>query len=229
MLRIYGVPFSVHTRKVIVAAIEKNLDYELRVVVPINPATVPPDWARLSPTGKIPVMEDGDVRLADSTVICAHLDRAYPAKPVYPAARADYVRALWLEEYCDGTVFPQVVHPLFHQTFVAPKVHQRKPDQAAVDAVLREALPRVFGYLDSEVGDGFAADAVFSVADIAIVSNLTTYQYLGFALDRRTFPRLAAYYERTARHPSLLSALRAEQATVESMGLENAFMAPLLD
>lgn len=39
MLRIYGVPISVHTRKVIVAAIEKELAYEIVPAVPVIPVS----------------------------------------------------------------------------------------------------------------------------------------------------------------------------------------------
>src|SRR5262245_3748137 len=75
MLTIHGVPISVHTRKVIVTAIDKGLAYRNEPVIPFNP---PPGWERLSPTGKIPVAVEGDVSLCDSTVICAWLDRAHP-------------------------------------------------------------------------------------------------------------------------------------------------------
>lgn len=52
MLRIYGVPFSVHTRKVIITAIEKKLPYENEAVIPFNP---PPGWSD-SPMWGTPVL-----------------------------------------------------------------------------------------------------------------------------------------------------------------------------
>ena len=54
MLRIYGVPISVHTRKVIVAAIAKGLAHEVVPVVPVIPDNPPPNWRELSPTGTPP-------------------------------------------------------------------------------------------------------------------------------------------------------------------------------
>lgn len=53
-IKVYGVPFSVHTRKVIVALRLKGIPYEVVPVVPVNPATLPKDWRRISPTGLIP-------------------------------------------------------------------------------------------------------------------------------------------------------------------------------
>src|SRR5262245_39151688 len=123
MLKIYGVPVSVHTRKVIVAAIEKDLPFENEPVIPFNP---PAGWAELSPTGKIPVARDGDLVLRDSSVICAYLERAHPHAPLYPAAAADYARALWYEEYADSTLFPAVVHGLFFQKVIRPGMLNEK-------------------------------------------------------------------------------------------------------
>ena len=43
MLKIYGVPISVHTRKVIVAALHKGLSFEVIPVVPVIPDKLPPN------------------------------------------------------------------------------------------------------------------------------------------------------------------------------------------
>ena len=70
MITIHGVPLSVHTRKAIVTAILKDIDYKFEVVIPVMPDNPPPNWRALSPTGLIPAMQDGDFTLADSTAIC---------------------------------------------------------------------------------------------------------------------------------------------------------------
>ena len=143
MLKIYGVPISVHTRKVIVAARLKQLPFEVVPVVPVIPDNPPPDWRSLSPTGKIPVLQDGDFTLADSAAICAYLERKQPQPPLYPAdIRATHGHALWLEQYAGGTVFRDVVHPLFHEAFVHPKIKGIATDPARIDAVLTTWCPR---------------------------------------------------------------------------------------
>ncbi len=48
MLKIYGVPISVDTRKVIVAAIAKGLAHEVVPVVPVIPGNPPPNRRELS-------------------------------------------------------------------------------------------------------------------------------------------------------------------------------------
>ena len=41
---------------------------------------------KLSPTGLIPAVSDGDFTLADSAAICAYLERLHPDHPLYPQA-----------------------------------------------------------------------------------------------------------------------------------------------
>lgn len=221
MLRIYGVPISVHTRKVIVAAIEKKLPYHNEPVIPFKP---PVGWDRLSPTGKIPVIRDGDVDVADSSVICAYLERTQPTPPLYPAETRAHVRALWFEEYADGTVFREVVHGLFFQTVIRPKLLGESTDTAVVEAIQAQAMPRVFGYLEESLAGDHLVDGRFSIADIALISNLINYNYLGFRIDGRRFPKLAAYFARQLRHPSIAAALAGEQAAASGMGLDRSFL-----
>ena len=183
MLKIYGVPISVHTRKVIVVAIAKDLPHE-----------VVPDLERLSPE---------------------------PA--LYPQPAREYALALCLEQYA-GALFREVVHPLFQETVVHPKMRDVATDQKRVDDVLNRAMPETFGYLDSVAGECFLAGKFMSIADIAVASNLTNYQYIGFDLDRRRFPSLAALYDRTVRQPAMREALRREEPVVASMGLRDDFL-----
>jgi glutathione S-transferase len=221
MLKIHGVPISVHTRKVIVAALEKKLPYQNEPIIPFNP---PPGWDRLSPTGKIPVVTDGDLTLADSSVICAYLERQHPSPALFPRETADYVQALWFEEYADGTVFRDVVHGLFFQNVIRPKILKQETDESAVDAILGRAMPKVFGYLEGALKGDYLAGGRFTIADVAVTSNLVNYHYLGYGIDPQRYPRLASYFARLCRHPSIAAALAAEQPVAAGMGLDRAFL-----
>ena len=221
MLKIYGVPISVHTRKVIVAAIEKGVKFQNDPVIPFNP---PPGWHTLSPTGKIPVARDGEAVLRDSSVICAYLERVHPQPPLYPAEPLPFARALWYEEYADGTLFREVVHGLFFQRIIRPGLFAEKTDDAAVAAILDGTLPKVFGYLDDALGEEALEGGRFGVADIALASNLINFHYLGYDVDRRKYPRLAASFDGWLRRPAIRTALGAEQAFAASMNLDTSFM-----
>jgi glutathione S-transferase len=173
MLKIYGVPISVHTCKAIVVAIAKNLLHEVVPVVPVLPNNPPPNWRDLSPTGLIPVLTDEDFRVPDSAAICAYLDRMQPEPPIYPKAPRDYAQALSLEQYA-GALFRGVVSPLFHEVFVHPKVHNIPTDQTKINEILAKTVPDMFSYLDCVIKQDYLVASSFSIADISIVSNLVT-------------------------------------------------------
>lgn len=221
MLKIYGVPISVHTRKVIVAALEKGLPYQNEPVIPFKP---PAGWDRLSPTGKIPVVSDGDFDLADSSVICSYLEREHPRPALYPSETRAHMRALWLEEYADGTVFREVVHGLFVQNVIRPKLLGQATDRTAIEAIQAEAMPRVFGYLDRQIDGEHLAGERFGIADIAVASNLINYHYLGYRIEPR-FANLAAWFKSALRWPALAKALAAEEPVAAGMGLDRGFLA----
>jgi glutathione S-transferase len=228
MLKIYGVPISVHTRKVIVAARLKSLPFEIVPVVPVIPDNPPANWRDLSPTGKVPALQDGDYTLADSAAICAYLERKQPTPSLYPSDDRLFGQALWLEQYAGGTVFRDVVHALFHQVFVHPKIRGIPTDQGRVDDVLTRAVPEVFGYLETVSNGTFLAGDAPSVADLAVASNLVNMQYIGFALERQRFPRLANLFDRVIRIPAMTEALRDEQPVVRQMGLKSEFLNAVL-
>jgi glutathione S-transferase len=221
MLKIYGVPVSVHTRKVILAALEKNLAYEIEPVIPFTP---PSGWDRLSPTGKIPVIEIGDLTLQDSSVICAYLERVHPSPALYPSAPRHYARALWFEEYADGTLFREVVHGLFFQKVIRPKMLGKKPDAEATERIRTVALPKAFRYLDGSIEGEFLAGGCFGIADIAVISNLVNFHYLGYQIDASAFPRLAAYFRSQLKRPSIEKALKDAAPAASAMGLDTAFV-----
>jgi len=224
MLKIHGVPVSVHTRKVIVAALAKGVAFEVVPVVPVIPDNPPPNWRELSPTGKIPAITEGDFVLSDSSAICAYLERRHPKPALYPAEAREYARALALEQYAGDAIFRGVVHPLFHEVFVHPKIRNIPTDRARIDEVLQRAVPEVFGYLDRALAGDWFVGAAPGIADIAVASNLVTHQYIGFELDRVRYPRLAAHFERMLRFPAMAEAVRRERPVVESMGLQRGFV-----
>jgi glutathione S-transferase len=221
MLTIHGVPISVNTRKVILAAIEKGIPYHNEPVIPFNP---PAGWDDLSPTGKIPVVTlTDDVALRDSSVICAYLDKTHPKPPLYPTEAKAFADALWLEEYADGTVFREVIHGLFFQKVIRPKLLSQPTDDAVVAKILETAMPKCLTYLESCVVGEFMVDGRFGIADIAVTSNLINLHYLGYTIDTQRWPRLNRYFDAMLKWPSIRTALANEMKVAAGMGLDLGF------
>lgn len=221
MLTIHGVPISVHTRKVILAAIEKGIPYRNEPVIPFHP---PAGWDELSPTGKIPVVTADDLTLRDSSVICAYLEKTHPNPPLYPSIAKAFADALWLEEYADGTLFRDVVHGLLFQKMIRPKILKQETDESVVSRILETAQPKVFGYIERNMTDGFLVDGRFGIADIAVMSNLINFHYIGFAIDGGHWPRMQRYFARMLQQQSIRTALAKEAAVVAQLGLDTTFL-----
>ena len=220
MLKIQGAPASVHTRKVVLAAREKGLAFEILPVLPFDP---PPGWRDLSPTGKIPVLTDGELNLADSAAICAYIERAYPQVPLYPSDAKALGQALWIEAYLGGTFYPQVIHPLFFEQVVGPKAGGHVTDPAQVARIVREVAPPLLDYLETLAGPGFLVGEAFSIADISLVSNLINFHYLGHRLTEARHPRLQRAFDRYLARPSVAQTLSAEREFSQGMGLDLSF------
>jgi glutathione S-transferase len=215
MLKIHGVPFSAHTRKVVIAALEKGIQYE---IVPVIPLTPPAGWLELSPLGLIPIIQDGDFTLADSTAICQYLDRAYPGAALYPGDACQFARALWLEEFVDSGLAPHVLRGLLMQRVFAPKFLGKAPDEALIHTSLTQMIPARFAYLEQALrGEWFVANA-FSMADVAVASILMNFHFAGEVIDADRYPKLARFLVRALSRPSFRRALHAEIPAAQSVG-----------
>ena len=224
MLTIYGVPLSVHTRKTLLTALLKGLEHKFVVVIPVIPGNPPANWSALSPTGLIPVLQDGDFTLADSTAICLYLEKKHPSAPILPPDARQYGRALWFDAYAGGTLFRQVVHPLFHQSVVAPNINKVPTDQSAVGKVLNEVRPKIFGYLESQIDGAFLVGKSLTLADIAVASNFLVYQYCGFTIDAAHYPKLARYLRDIIGVDFFQKVLEQEKPFAEQLGLNRSFL-----
>jgi len=194
---LYGAPLSPFVRKVAVLLEEKNIAYEWN---PVRPHDRLEEFQRISPLGKIPAYQDDKVALADSSVICFYLEKTHPEKPLYPTDTLELVRALWFEEYFDGTMITPL-STIYFQTWMNPLLG--KPvDEAALKAA-HEAVPPMFAYLESELNPNqWMVGDTFSIADISLTGGFLNLRLTDFKIDKQRYPKLAAYVERALERPS---------------------------
>ena len=207
MPKLHGVNLSPFVRKVRVALAEKNIAYEQDPVLPFGPRE---ELMKISPLGKIPVYEEDGFTVPDSSVIISYLEQTHPNPPLYPSDPRDRARALFLEEYADTRILERV-QPVFFERVVGPRFMNKETDSARVDEALKEGLPPVLDYLESQVSQGDAAVAGrFSVADIAIGSFFVNLMHAGEKVDASRWPKLAAYLEAVHARPSFKALIEEE-------------------
>jgi glutathione S-transferase len=153
----------------------------------------------MSPLRRIPVFIDDQVTLADSSVICQYLEDRYEAPALYPANIVDRARARWLEEYADSRMGEVFIWQLFNQVAIKPGVWGEQTDKAVVDKTLREDMPQVLDYLETQLpAEGFIFGSV-SIADISIACFFRNAAFARFQLDATRWPRTTAFVERTLK------------------------------
>jgi glutathione S-transferase len=215
MLKIHGVPFSAHTRKVIITALEKGIAYELIPVVPLSP---PKGWNELSPLGLLPVVQNGGTTLADSSVICLYLEKKYPESAFYPSDPEAFARALWIEEFVDGGLAAHVLRGVLMQKVFAPKFLNQPPDQTLVERSVKELIPPKLAYLEKALSEDWFAGDAFSIGDVAVASILLNYHYAGLELEKGRHPRLCAFLERALTRASFRKAFEVEIPAATQIG-----------
>jgi glutathione S-transferase len=211
MPTLYGVNASPFVRKVRAFCVEKGISYEHDPVIPFN---VSAEYKKISPLGRVPAWKDDAGRtLADSSVICAYLERTHPEPRLYPSDPYDYARALWFEEWADGGLVTITGPKIFFQRIVAPRFFQQKTDEAVVDKAINEELPPFFDYLESQLGTGdWLVGKSFSIADIGVGTHFVNLQHAGVTPDAKRWPKVARYAARILERPSFKQFVDEERA-----------------
>lgn len=200
MTILHGANLSPFVRKVRIALAEKGIAYDQEQVVPFGPRD---EFRKLSPLGKIPVYQDGDLVLPDSSIIIDYLERIEPSPSLYPSDPGQRGRALWYEEYGDTAVIG-AFGTAFFQRFVRKNFFQEEPDEEIVRSSLENDVPPVLDYLEGEIGDNeYLVGGSFSVGDIAVTSGVVNFKLGGESIDAARWPRFAAYVERVFSRPAV--------------------------
>ena len=214
-MKLLGVRLSPFVRKVAVVLTIKGLDYEHEAVMP---GSDDPEFRAVSPLGKIPGFVDGELSLADSSIICEYLDEKYPQTAVMPATAESRARARFLEEYGDSKLV-ETASIIFIENFLNPNIFGKEADLERAAEAENELLPPLLDYLESQVPPEGYLFGDFCTADISIASPIFNAAYGGYAVDASRWPRYAAFVQRVAEHPAVITVRELEkQAVVQLQG-----------
>ncbi len=153
---------------------EMGLPYEVkRYERDAQTMLAPPELRAIHPLGKSPVIDDGDIRVAETGAIIEHLLDTHPGTPLKPAPGTAEARRMtyWLH-YAEGSAMtPLLLKLVFGQLpkrspgLVKPLVNaiSSKAQTGFIDPQIASHV----GYWEAELGKSkwFAGDA-FTAADI---------------------------------------------------------------
>ena len=200
MIKLYDFKSSPNCQRVKVVLAEKNLPYE---IVPIDlraQAQKTPDYLKLNPYGKVPVLTDDDTVLYESCIINEYLEEKYPNPPLLPKDPGKKARARILIDY-GMAHFDGAYQKLRMELAKDPKEQsQQVVDNAKGD--LKKLLQR----LENDIGDQPYLVGDFSLVDADLIPRFTRLEGFGVLPDP-SLPRLGKYLERMKARPSVKAIL----------------------
>lgn len=144
---------------------EIDLDFE-ETVIPLRQPDTAERIAEYSPSGKVPVLIDGEVKVWESLAIISYLADKFPDKPVWPegmVARA-HAKSIAMEMHGGFQALRQACPMHLGKRFTAPAMtDDLKANVARVEAIWRETRNQFGADGPYLFGDRFtAADAMFT-------------------------------------------------------------------
>ena len=199
MLTLYFAPKS---RAVRVAWLleELGLDYNLVRFELGDPAMRAPDYRAKHPMGRVPVLEDGDVRIMESGAILEYLLARYGQGRFRPdVTSSDFPAYLQWLHYGEGMLMPPVNAYMVETVFLPP---ERQSEVHAKRA--KKLLGQMLVAVDAALTGKTYLAGDFSAADIMIGSAVMTTRMMG--MDLADLPALAGYVARLEQRPAYIRA-----------------------
>lgn len=180
----------------------------------------PPELRAVHPLGKSPVMQDGDLMLAESGAIVEYLVDRYGGGRLMPQrGTKEHVRYLYWMHFAEGTIMLHLVARLY----LARVGEAAKAMQARVERMLGDELDLV----EAELGRGaHLVGPQFSAADVQMMFPLEFAAFAGLVGERHT--KLRDYLARMQTRPAYRRAVEKGGAYVfDSASAEDAAPFPM--
>jgi glutathione S-transferase len=197
-MKLYYFPPSPNTRKAHAVALHLDLPLDLRLIDLQQGEQRSPKFLALNPTGRTPVLQDGDFILWESTAITQYLASQSPNSlfPENPKTRADILRwqswqlAHW-HAACQPLQFENFVKPLLQLGDPDPQVVQHATERFHTEARVLETHLATHRFL---------VDNSLTLADFSVAADLTYAVPGRFPLD--DYPQIRAWYARIEQLPA---------------------------
>jgi glutathione S-transferase len=212
VLKFYHNPLSTNSRRVWIALLEKELEFEL-VPLKLNGDQFQPDFLAISPFHHVPVLADGDFHLIETLAILDYLEAKYPAIALLPQDAKDLAIVRMVQMVTVNELTP-ALSPFVRKSFGGvgdPEKLEKAGQQVAT----------ILSFFEKLLGDKpfFGSNAI-TLADVVAGVSVPWLPELGVSLDN--YPKLQAWSERLNSRPSW----QQTQASPELVEAFKALMKP---
>ncbi|MCY7383761.1 MAG: glutathione S-transferase family protein [Microcoleus sp. CAN_BIN18] len=200
-MKLYHTPISTNSRRVWVALLEKNLDFEL-VEIHLDGDHLEPEFVAMNPFHRIPVLVDGEFTVVESLAILDYLEAKYPEPAMLPKNAKDLAIVKMVELVTINELGP-ALYPL------SSEVMGWGSPQAQIIANAKEKVDSVLtffeGLLDDSLRDSSASRPFFgsntlTYAECVAGTVVPLLSWVGVSVDG--YPKIQAWCDRLLTRPS---------------------------
>jgi glutathione S-transferase len=195
MLKVWGRNNSINVQKVMWVVGELDLAHERIDVGGAFGGLDTPEYGKLNPNRRVPVVEDHDVVVWESNACVRYLAARYGAGRLWPEdvrrrARAD----MWMD-WQASTLLPDMT-TVFWGLIRTPEAER---DHGAIEAAVKR-LGATWRILDRHLAARrYVTGDVLTIADIPVGAGC--YRYFELPIERPDLPNLATWYDRLKERP----------------------------
>jgi glutathione S-transferase len=199
---LYDAIPSSNSDRVKIALHEKGLAYERVTLDLAKKEQKRPEFLKLNPYGKVPVINDNGQILFESCIINEYLDEQYPNSPLMP--NNPYLRGR-------GRVLVDYALNYIHEPYWALRGEMLKKASERNSTVMdekRQTLGKLLQYLEEALGEKSYFLGDISLTDIDVLPRFLRMESYG-ALPAPSLPRIGAWLQRMKQRPSVKAILQA--------------------
>jgi glutathione S-transferase len=198
-MKLYQHPFSPNCQKVVALAHEVGTPLELATLDIFKGEARTPAMCAKNPNGKLPVLEDGDFVLWESTAMLAYIAAKAgrtDLAPTTPRERAEVDRwTAW-----QGAHFSPGIRKVAFERIVKKLVGRGAPDEAVVKVGMEEFAVTA-GVLEQSLGAKEYLCGKLTIADFDIAPYALLTASCGLGLG--AYPKVSAWLERMLTRDSM--------------------------
>lgn len=199
-IQLYDFASSPNCQRVKVVLAEKNLPYESIPVDLRKGEQKKPDFLKLNPYGKVPVIIDGATVLYESLMINEYLEEKYPEPPLMPRDPAKRAKIRILIDY--GMAHFDAPYQKLRQELMKDA---KERNQEVIDGAKKD-LKNLLQRFEREIGDQLYLAGEFSLLDADLIPRFLRLEGFGVLPDP-SLPRLGQWLQRIKDRPSVRAIL----------------------
>lgn len=195
-IKLYDFQTSPNCQRVKVVLAEKKLPFEIVPVDLRKKEQKKPDFLKLNPYGKVPVITDGATVLYESCIINEYLEEKYPEPHLMPRDPAKKAKIRILLDFgmshLDGP----------YQRLRQERMKDEKErNQETIENATKE-LKNLLQRFEREIGEQPYLAGDFSLLDADLIPRFLRMEGFGILPDA-SLPRLGAWLQRMKERPSV--------------------------